>query len=158
MILKLLIIALATVGNKVAYGTAISSCVVLPSVPNQTDPSLHTAAASFTNVGSKIFGISDVKQCEVRTSPNCLFPQWDPKLHKWDDGGFCMEETLTGGACVGDIDGNGFDDIYYDAKDGTDRLFLNAGDGNFFDGTASAGLDRPLVIYSLIMMAPSYMS
>ena len=56
-----------------------------------------------------------------------------------------MEETLTGGACVGDIDGNGFDDIYYARLDGTDRLFLNAGDGNFFDGTASAGLDRPLV-------------
>ena len=91
MILKLLIIALATVGNKSHTGR-LSSCVVLPSVPNQTDPSLHTAAASFTNVGSNIFGISDVKQCEVRTSPNCLFPQWDPKLHKWDDGSFVWKK------------------------------------------------------------------
>ena len=28
---------------------------------------------------------------------------WDDKLHLWDAGSFCMEETLTGGVCVGDL-------------------------------------------------------
>ena len=64
-------------------------------------------------------------------------------MHKWDDGGFCMEETLTGGACIGDIDGNGYDDIYYARLDGTDKLFLNDANGKFIDATGSAGLDRP---------------
>ena len=46
-----------------------------------------------------------------------------------------MEETLTGGACIGDIDGNGFDDIYYARLDGADRLYLNNGRGKFIDAT-----------------------
>jgi hypothetical protein len=117
----------------------ISSCVIPPVIQ---DP-ISSQTTTFTNIGAELFGISNVKQCEVRTSPNCIFPQWDPKMHKWDDGGFCMEETLTGGACIGDIDGNGYDDIYYARLDGTDKLFLNDANGKFIDATASAGLDRP---------------
>ena len=121
--------------------TKLSSCVIPP--PSIEAPISSIQAATFKNIGTELFGITNVKQCEVRTSPNCLFPQWDPKLHKWDEGGFCMEETLTGGACIGDIDGNGFDDIYYARLDGADRLYLNNGRGKFIDATASAGLDRP---------------
>merc|ERR1711991_154854 len=54
----------------------------------------------FTEVGQGIFLHS---QSKIRTSPNCLFPQYDPKLKQWDRGGFCLEETMTGGACVGKI-------------------------------------------------------
>ena len=55
----------------------------------------------FTDIGPAVFAPADV-QCKVRTSPNCLFPQWDKKLKQWDEGCFCMEETLTGGGCIGD--------------------------------------------------------
>ena len=64
----------------------------------------------FTDIGPAVFAPADV-QCKVRTSPNCLFPQWDKKLKQWDEGCFCMEETLTGGGCIGDYNNDGFDDM-----------------------------------------------
>jgi hypothetical protein len=81
------------------------------------------------------------RQSNVRTSPNCLFPQWDETLRTWDAGGFCMEETLTGGACIGDANGDGNDDLYYPRMDGGDILYINRGDGTGFDDmTAEANL------------------
>jgi len=46
------------------------------------------------------------------------------------------------GVAVGDVDGNGFDDIYV-AAHGPDALFLNDGKKRFTDGTARAGLGDP---------------
>ena len=43
-----------------------------------------------------------------------------------------MEETLTGGGCIGDYN-DGFDDIYYPRMDGDDRLLHNYGNGTFVD-------------------------
>ena len=63
--------------------TKLSSCVIPP--PSIEAPISSIQAATFKNIGTELFGIANVKQCEVRTSPNCLFPQWDPKLHKWDE-------------------------------------------------------------------------
>ena len=65
------------------------------------------------------------KQSEIRTTPNCIFPSDDHDLKRWDSGAFCMQETLTGGACVGDIDGDYVDDLYYPRLDGHDILLLN---------------------------------
>jgi hypothetical protein len=99
---------------------------------------MNPSGATFTNVAQEL-GLTP-RQCNVRTSPNCLFDQWDPKLMKWDKGGFCMEETMTGGACVGDVDGDGIDDLYYARMDGTDKLYLNTGSGEFLDGTKVSGI------------------
>ena len=52
----------------------------------------------FTDIGPAVFSPADV-QCKVRTSPNCLFPQWDKKLKQWDEDA-CMERP-TGGGCIG---------------------------------------------------------
>ena len=41
-----------------------------------------------------------------------------------------MEETLSGGACVGDANGDGFDDLYYPRLDGSDILYLIDKNGN----------------------------
>jgi hypothetical protein len=46
------------------------------------------------------------------------------------------------GVAVGDVDGNGFDDIYV-AAFGPDALLLNDGHKRFTDGTAAAGLGDP---------------
>ena len=72
------------------------------------------------------------KQSLVRTSPNCLFPQYDAALERWDIGGFCLEETLTGGGCVGDVNADGFTDIFYPRMDGPDILYINR-DGKRFE-------------------------
>ena len=65
------------------------------------------------------------KQAKVRTSPNCLFPQYDAKLKQWDHGGFCLEETMTGGACVGKIidPNSNLYDIYFPRMDGPDKIY-----------------------------------
>jgi hypothetical protein len=46
------------------------------------------------------------------------------------------------GVAVGDVDGNGFDDLYLAAY-GPDVLLLNDGHKHFTDGTAAAGLGDP---------------
>jgi hypothetical protein len=46
------------------------------------------------------------------------------------------------GVAIGDVDGNGFDDIYIAAY-GPDALLLNDGRKHFTDGTARAGLGDP---------------
>ena len=51
-----------------------------------------------------------------------------------------MEETLTGGGCVGDYDGDGIDDLYYPRMDGSDFLYRNRGDGTFADVTFASGI------------------
>jgi len=43
------------------------------------------------------------------------------------------------GGCVGDVDNNGFDDIFV-TNYGPDILYLNNGDGTFRDASASAGI------------------
>ena len=92
----------------------------------------HPTEARFTDITepSNIRG----KQSKIRTSPNCLFPSYDNTLGRWDLGGFCQVERLTGGACVGDLDGDGFDDIYYARMDGHDIVYRNnGGNGTFQD-------------------------
>jgi len=50
-------------------------------------------------------------------------------------------EWLSGGAAVGDYDGDGFPDIYVTRVDAPGILFRNRGDGTFEDVSAAAGLD-----------------
>ncbi|HSR50341.1 MAG TPA: CRTAC1 family protein [Acidobacteriota bacterium] len=53
---------------------------------------------------------------------------------------FCEAVLMSGGAAVGDFDGDGFDDLYVTRLDASDLLFRNRGDGTFEDVTAQAGL------------------
>ena len=110
------------------------------------------SSVAFTDVAGAA-GINAL-QCEIRTSPNCLFPQWDKTLKRWDQGGFCMEETLTGGACIGDFDSDGIDDLYYPRMDGADILYANRGDGTFVDVTERSGLSslaEPAIPFKFLM-------
>ena len=95
---------------------------------------------SFVDV-SELIGLNGekFKQSQIRTSPNCIFPQFDAKLQRWDTGGFCLEETLTGGACVGDFNNDSIPDLYYPRMDGTDILFQGNGT-HFEDVTLDANL------------------
>ena len=101
------------------------------------------STATFVDVGEQA-GFNQ-KQCTIRTSPNCIFPQYDNALKTWDEGCFCMEETLTGGACVGDVDGDGIDDVYFARLDGSDVLYINSGNGEFRDETDRYGLSHPAI-------------
>ncbi len=52
----------------------------------------------------------------------------------------CQNERMTGGAAVGDVDGDGRLDIYVTRLDGPGVLFRNVGGGRFENWTAPAGL------------------
>ena len=93
----------------------------------------------FTDIANEI-GIR-ANQSKIRTSPNCIFPSFDINLNRWDKGTFCVQEALTGGACVGDIDGDRIDDIYYPRMDGADKLYRNrVYDGTFEDVSKTSGI------------------
>ena len=72
------------------------------------------------------------------------------RLFRQDDGGQFVDVTLTSGlgdagygmgAAVGDIDNDGFPDVYL-SNLGADRLYRNNRDGTFSDVTATAGIDN----------------
>ena len=124
------------------WGDATASKPSICSVPDRTPyAALQPQNAHFTNVADEA-GLGNARQCYIRTSPNCLFKQYDPKLKRWDKGGFCLEETMTGGACVGDYDQDGFEDIFFPRLDGHDILYRNRGDGTFSDRSKMTGLDH----------------
>eukprot|EP00944_MAST-04C_sp_MAST-4C-sp1_P008866 g8866.t1 len=116
-------------------GLSPAVCIVKDTAPHAT---LQPVQARFTDVAQEA-GLVE-RQCFIRTTPNCLFKQYDPKLQRWDKGGFCLEETMTGGACIGDADGDGIDDIFFPRMDGHDILYRNRGDGTFADFSKQANL------------------
>ena len=46
---------------------------------------------------------------------------------------------VGGGAAVGDVDGDGWDDLYVTRYDASDLLYRNQGDGTFEDVSVAAG-------------------
>jgi len=73
-------------------------------------------------------------QHALREPPECIFSLGSP-------GDFCEPERMTGGAAVGDVDGDGDPDLFVTRLDAPDILFRNRGDGSFEDATREAGLD-----------------
>ncbi|MEM7413832.1 MAG: CRTAC1 family protein [Myxococcota bacterium] len=80
-------------------------------------------------------GIGYVQQTLV-APPDCIFTIETP-------GDFCEPERMSGGAAVGDVDGDGRADLYVTVVDGSDRLYRNRGRGRFEDVTEDAGVFRP---------------
>lgn len=52
----------------------------------------------------------------------------------------CEADHMTGGAAVGDVDGDGWPDLYVTMLAGPDILYRNNGDGTFADVTEASGL------------------
>lgn len=52
----------------------------------------------------------------------------------------CEADHMTGGAAVGDVDGDGWPDLFVTMLEGRDYLYRNRGDGTFEDVTEAAGL------------------
>ncbi len=88
-----------------------------------------TAQPVFTDVTTSA-GLTYL-QHTPQSAPNCIFSA--PPTN-------CETDRLTGGAAVGDFDGDGLPDLYVTRLDATDILFRNKGDGTFEDATTSAGL------------------
>jgi len=92
-------------------------------------PTRATAQPVFTDVTTDA-GL-DYLQHTAQSPPNCVFSGFPPG---------CETDRITGGAAVGDFDGDGLPDLYVTRLDAADILFRNKGDGTFEDATIAAGL------------------
>ena len=54
--------------------------------------------------------------------------------------GLCAEGWQTGGVAAGDVDGDGWPDLYFTVMGGPDRLYLNQRDGTFEDVSEAWGI------------------
>jgi enediyne biosynthesis protein E4 len=85
---------------------------------------------------------------DVTAEAGIAYLQWElvPADDCLDDpySFLCVAARFTGGATVGDYDGDGWDDLYVTRLDGPDILYRNRGDGTFEDVTLAAGLGADL--------------
>ncbi|EDM77051.1 hypothetical protein PPSIR1_19449 [Plesiocystis pacifica SIR-1] len=69
---------------------------------------------------------------------NCMFPRpTSGGLLPFQD---CEPQWFTGGVSVGDVDRDGFPDLFMTRLSAPDHLFLNQGDGTFVDVAEAVGL------------------
>lgn len=65
------------------------------------------------------------------------------------DHAFVIDQaTFGGGACVIDIDNDGFEDLYVTGGSSPDKLYKNNGDGTFTDILSQAGFEQTLEAYT----------
>ena len=98
-----------------------------------THPARFVIACSFILLapqGSALAGFTD-----VTSSAGVLYRQWNPLPN---DGEI---KRMSGGAAAGDLDGDGWPDLFVTRMDGTDILFRNLGNGTFSDASRAAGFD-----------------
>ena len=91
-----------------------------------------------TGLGAESLHFTDVTdaaglryvQHEAAAPPDCLV----------GGGIYCEPERMSGGAAAGDVDGDGWVDLYATRLHARDLLFRNLGDGTFRDVAEGAGL------------------
>lgn len=110
-------------------------------VPAGTPPPEQDCAGDcpvFTEVGEAA-GIATTQY--VSTHPadfNCIFPK--PSRSGLSPNQDCEPQWFTGGVTVGDVDNDGWPDVFLTRLAAPDHLFRNRGDGTFEDVAQQTGL------------------
>ena len=77
-------------------------------------------------------GFHHVHRISMAVRPHCVFDVVVPFHNSSQEaripGEFCTPEHVTGGAAVGDYDGDGMEDIYFTVFHGRSVLYRNKGD------------------------------
>ncbi len=102
------------------------------------------AVLDFDRDGALDFFLVDSVSPETGEPAQFFRSRHHPDIALEDVTAFTHVERLHGGmgAAVGDADNDGFPDLYLTCYDG-DRLYINNGDGTFFDATSAAGIECP---------------
>lgn len=90
-------------------------------------------SATFSDVATQL-GMIEPQATDVRFAPDCLFND----LIIESQG--CEIERMSGGVAVGDMDGDGLDDLLFTRLDAPLSLWKNEGNGRMSDVTARSGL------------------
>ena len=76
-------------------------------------------------------GFHHVHRTSMAVRPHCVFDVVGPFHNSSQEaripGEFCIPEHVTGGAAVGDYDGDGMEDIYFTVFHGRSVLYRNKG-------------------------------
>ena len=97
--------------------------------------SLNFTAHSLIRTGDTLFKDESAKRGLVFQPPNVPFR---------DELKFAPYTATGGGVAVGDVDGNGWEDVYLiGSAPNTSRFYKNIGSGYFENATASSGLANP---------------
>jgi hypothetical protein len=138
-------VRIPVLANDVHFGWATNgaACFSPSSSSSSSPPPSSPSRVRFTDAAFSAGLRTGPPQRIVRTSPNCLFDQWDEERDVWNPGTFCVPEIVTGGGATGDVDGDGLPDVYLTRLDGPDALFRNNGDGTFEDVAFASGLGGP---------------
>jgi enediyne biosynthesis protein E4 len=107
--------------------------------PPEQDCAGEDACPVFTEVALAA-GLGTVQFVPTHPADStCIFP-WptDSGLAPQQD---CEPQWFTGGVTVGDVDLDGWPDVYLTRLGAPDHLFRNRGDGTFVDIAAEVGLD-----------------
>ncbi len=109
-------------GWRVAHWTALDQTRSLVQLP------------VFVDVSATAFGSEDSYERQLRLGVD----HWRTVL----DGAVGIDVFGSNGVSAGDIDGDGWDDVYVSQPSGlVNRLYRNRGDGTFEDVTETAGVD-----------------
>ena len=85
-------------------------------------------------LSSQQAGFKHVHRTRGAVGPHCVFdvviPYQDSSQKERIVGQYCTPEQATGGAAVGDYDGDGMEDIYFTVFDGRSVLYKNNGKFN----------------------------
>ena len=77
-------------------------------------------------------GFHHVHRTSMAVRPHCVFdvvvPFYNSSQEARMPGEFCTPEHVTGGAAVGDYDGDGMEDIYFTVFDERSVLYRNNGE------------------------------
>ncbi len=111
-----------------AASIAASLAVASPAIGRDVERRRPRQPVHFTDVTARA-GV-DYLQHALREPPDCIF----------FGGSFCEPERMSGGAAVGDVDGDGHTDLLVTRLDAPDILFRNLGNGRFEDASEVSGL------------------
>ncbi len=80
----------------------------------------------------------DIHPGDFAIAPFCILDTVDGPPGQAGD--YCLPERFVGAAAVGDVDADGWPDVYVTRFGGPDRLMHNRGNGTFVDIAAQSGL------------------